>query len=90
MQKIVIQGQNKLTGSAKINGSKNSILSMIAASLLTSDEVILEDVPQLRDIVTMTRIVEDLGLSTTYDKDTRELKIKFENEENVTACRAVT
>ncbi|MCH7504786.1 UDP-N-acetylglucosamine 1-carboxyvinyltransferase [PVC group bacterium] len=85
MQKIVIQGQNKLTGSAKINGSKNSILPMIAASLLTSDEVVLEDVPQLRDIVTMTRIVEDLGLSTTYDKDTRELKIKFENEENVTA-----
>ncbi|MCH7590624.1 UDP-N-acetylglucosamine 1-carboxyvinyltransferase, partial [PVC group bacterium] len=85
MQKIVIQGQNKLTGSVKINGSKNSILPMIAASLLTSDEVILEDVPQLRDIVTMTRIVEDLGLSTTYDKDTRELKIKFENEENVTA-----
>ena len=85
MQKIVIQGQNKLAGSAKINGSKNSILPMIAASLLTSDEVVLEDVPQLRDIVTMTRIVEDLGLSTTYDKDTRELKIKFENEENVTA-----
>ena len=52
MDKFVIRGGNPLLGTIKISGAKNSALPCMAAAILTEDEVILENIPQVRDIET--------------------------------------
>ncbi|MBI4397517.1 MAG: UDP-N-acetylglucosamine 1-carboxyvinyltransferase [Candidatus Omnitrophica bacterium] len=61
MEKIVIEGGRKLRGEVNISGSKNSALPILAAAILSSDESIIENVPQLRDIITMLKILKELG-----------------------------
>ncbi|MFP5234069.1 MAG: UDP-N-acetylglucosamine 1-carboxyvinyltransferase [Acidobacteriota bacterium] len=61
MDKFVIRGGNPLQGSIKISGAKNSALPCMAAAILTEDEVILENVPQVRDIETERKLLESMG-----------------------------
>ncbi|MBI4970471.1 MAG: UDP-N-acetylglucosamine 1-carboxyvinyltransferase [Candidatus Omnitrophica bacterium] len=61
MDKIVIDGGRRLKGQVEISGSKNSALPILAAAILTSEESVIENVPQLRDISTMIKILKDLG-----------------------------
>ncbi|HOO55275.1 MAG TPA: UDP-N-acetylglucosamine 1-carboxyvinyltransferase [bacterium] len=65
-----ITGDTKLKGSVKISGSKNASLPIIAASLLTPDEVVLNNVPNLRDIQTMMVVLDELGAKVTYENGT--------------------
>jgi UDP-N-acetylglucosamine 1-carboxyvinyltransferase len=58
---LVIQGGEKLNGTVAINGSKNAALYAIAASLLTEDEVIYYNVPEISDILSMKQILQSLG-----------------------------
>src|ERR1700679_897444 len=50
MDKFVVRGGNPLLGTIKVSGAKNSALPCMAAAILTEDEVILENIPQVRDI----------------------------------------
>ena len=52
MDKFVIRGGNPLVGTIRVSGAKNSALPCMAAAILTEDEVILENIPQVRDIET--------------------------------------
>lgn len=61
MDKFVVRGGNPLLGTIKISGAKNSALPCMAASILTEDEVILENVPQVRDIETERKLLESMG-----------------------------
>jgi len=61
MDKFVIRGGNPLLGTIKISGAKNSALPCMAAAILTEDEVILENVPQVRDIETERKLLESMG-----------------------------
>ena len=61
MDKFVIRGGNPLLGTIKISGAKNSALPCMAAAILTEDEVILENIPQVRDIETERRLLESMG-----------------------------
>ncbi len=61
MDKLVIRGGNPLLGTVKISGAKNSALPCMAAAILTADEVILENIPQVRDIETERRLLESMG-----------------------------
>ncbi len=61
MDKFVIRGGNPLQGSIKISGAKNSALPCMAAAILTEDEVILENIPQVRDIETERKLLESMG-----------------------------
>ncbi len=61
MDKFVVRGGNPLLGTIKISGAKNSALPCMAAAILTEDEVILENVPQVRDIETERRLLESMG-----------------------------
>ncbi len=61
MDKFVIRGGNPLQGSIKISGAKNSVLPCMAAAILTEDEVILENIPQVRDIETERKLLESMG-----------------------------
>lgn len=61
MDKFVIQGGKKLRGEVKASGSKNSCLPILAAALLGEGESIIENVPNLRDISTMVKLLRALG-----------------------------
>ncbi len=61
MDKFVIRGGNPLLGSIRVSGSKNSALPCMAAAILTEDEVILENIPQVRDIETERKLLTSMG-----------------------------
>lgn len=61
MEKIVIEGGRSLVGDVSIGGSKNSALPLLAASILCEDRVILENIPDLKDIDTMCLLLTTLG-----------------------------
>jgi UDP-N-acetylglucosamine 1-carboxyvinyltransferase len=62
MDKIVIEGGNPLKGTVKTSGAKNAALPAIAACLLTGGWHHLDNVPHLKDIVTIKRIMSELGV----------------------------
>jgi len=61
MDKFVVRGGNPLLGTIKVSGAKNSALPCMAAAILTADEVILENIPQVRDIETERRLLTSMG-----------------------------
>jgi UDP-N-acetylglucosamine 1-carboxyvinyltransferase len=61
MDKLRIQGGRQLQGSVRISGAKNSALPAMAAALLTSEEVVLQNVPLVNDIYTARRLMRELG-----------------------------
>jgi UDP-N-acetylglucosamine 1-carboxyvinyltransferase len=61
MDKFVIRGGNPLLGTIKVSGAKNSALPCMAAAILTQDEVILENIPQVQDIETERKLLTSMG-----------------------------
>jgi UDP-N-acetylglucosamine 1-carboxyvinyltransferase len=61
MDKFVIRGGNPLVGTIHVSGAKNSALPCMAATILTEDEVTLENIPQVRDIATERRLLASMG-----------------------------
>ena len=61
MDKFVIRGGNPLVGSIRVSGAKNSALACMAAPILTDEEVILENIPQVRDIETERKLLAAMG-----------------------------
>jgi UDP-N-acetylglucosamine 1-carboxyvinyltransferase len=61
MDKFVIRGGNPLLGTVRISGAKNAALPAMAAALLTEDPVILENIPQVRDIETTRKLLSAMG-----------------------------
>jgi UDP-N-acetylglucosamine 1-carboxyvinyltransferase len=61
MDKLVIRGGNPLLGTIRISGAKNAALPAMAAALLTDEPVILENIPQVRDIETERRLLSAMG-----------------------------
>jgi UDP-N-acetylglucosamine 1-carboxyvinyltransferase len=61
MEKFVIRGGNPLLGSIRVSGAKNSALPCMAAAILTEDEVVLENIPQVRDIETERKLLVSMG-----------------------------
>ena len=68
MEVLVIEGGKTLQGEVKISGSKNASLPLMAASLLTEEPVILEDVPNLLDVKIMMEILAELGVKVDYKR----------------------
>ena len=66
MEKIVVRQSNPLTGKVKISGSKNSALPIIAACLLGTEPIILEEVPKLKDVEIILKVLESLGTKIEY------------------------
>jgi UDP-N-acetylglucosamine 1-carboxyvinyltransferase len=61
MDKFVIRGGNPLLGTVRISGAKNAALPAMAAALLTDEPVILENIPQVRDIETTRKLLSAMG-----------------------------
>jgi UDP-N-acetylglucosamine 1-carboxyvinyltransferase len=62
MDKLVVRGGNPLLGTVRISGAKNAALPCMAASLLTEEPVILENIPQVRDIETTRKLLAAMGV----------------------------
>ena len=65
MEAFVIRGGKRLEGSLRVDGAKNAVLPILAASILTEDKVTLDDVPQITDAAHMAEILEILGCGIT-------------------------
>ena len=63
MDKLLIKGGKSLSGTVTISGAKNAALPELCAALLTDEPVTLENVPQLQDVVTMLKLVRNMGVS---------------------------
>ena len=62
MQKLKIVGGKRLVGEVRASGAKNAALPIIAAALLTAEEVVLHNVPDLADVVTMGKLLNGMGV----------------------------
>jgi len=71
MDKFVIRGGERLTGSVRISGSKNASLPILAASLLTDGPSVFDNVPDLADIRFMSLLMARLGAELTRDEQGR-------------------
>jgi UDP-N-acetylglucosamine 1-carboxyvinyltransferase len=61
MDKFVVRGGNPLVGTIRVSGAKNSALPCMAAAILTEEVVTLENIPQVRDIETVRRLLASMG-----------------------------
>ncbi len=68
-EKLIISGENRLQGTVRIDGAKNSALSIMAATLLTKDVCILRNVPRLTDVETMAAVIRKLGIKVEWRGD---------------------
>ena len=79
-----IRGGKKLSGEVRISGAKNAALPILVASLLAEGETVLNNVPDLKDIHTMLRVIEFLGAKCDFDTANNILRItvgKIKNAE---------
>lgn len=79
MDKFVIKGGARLHGEIEVEASKNSILPIISASLLTDKEVIINNVPEISDLFKMVEILKSIGGKVDYLKKDKVLIIKNDN-----------
>jgi len=67
VDKFLIQGGVPLHGEIAVSGAKNSALPALAACLLTSERVVLDRIPPVRDIATMEQLLEHTGARVEID-----------------------
>ena len=83
MEKLFIQGGRRLSGTVKVSGAKNAVLPVIAASLLASTPSVIEEIPDLDDVKTITEVLQYLGLDTR-----REPGSLFVDSTGIKSCEA--
>lgn len=67
MPSFVVDGGNPLSGSIRPAGNKNAALPALAATLLTGEEVVLDNLPRIRDVMTLLEILESLGARVEWE-----------------------
>ncbi|MFC2316236.1 MAG: UDP-N-acetylglucosamine 1-carboxyvinyltransferase, partial [Selenomonas massiliensis] len=86
MEQLVIHGGNPLRGRVKIGGAKNAVLPIIAAALLGSRGVsVLDDVPALEDVYTISSVLRSLGVKADYSAAEHRLRIDASEIKTVSA-----
>lgn len=93
MERLIIRGGNRLEGETAVSGAKNSVLPVLAATLLSRDESILHRVPRLRDICAMREILAHLGVrvvreDTSLRIDAKNIRTATVNIEAMRRLRA--
>ena len=76
MDCLVIKGGTPLKGEVKISGAKNAALPLMAATLLTDQECVLRNLPNLSDVRFMCRILESLGAEVKTGRGTVRVRAK--------------
>ncbi|MCM3693117.1 UDP-N-acetylglucosamine 1-carboxyvinyltransferase [Neobacillus niacini] len=71
MEKIIVRGGQRLNGSVKVEGAKNAVLPVLAATLLASDgKSVIRDVPTLSDVYTINEVLRNLNAEVAFDNNT--------------------
>ena len=70
MCKYIVSGGNKIEGKLDIRGAKNSILPIMAATILNENKSIIHNVPNISDVYIMIKILESIGCKVDYNNDT--------------------
>lgn len=73
--KFVIRGGKKLSGTIPVSGAKNAVLPIVAATLLTDEECVIDNAPRITDVFTLISIIQSLGG-----------KIEWTGENQLTVC----
>ena len=73
MARFIIRGGNKIGGTFRPLGNKNAVLPMLAACVLTDEPLVLENVPVIRDVENMLKLLADLGVAVARRGHTVEL-----------------
>lgn len=77
MEKIIIEGGIPLRGEVTPSGNKNAALPILTACLLTDEPVILRNIPQIKDVIDMRKLLENLGVAVeALDRNTWQLTAK--------------
>jgi UDP-N-acetylglucosamine 1-carboxyvinyltransferase len=84
VDKLLIQGGVPLSGEIRVSGAKNAALPLMCAALLTGDELTLSNVPHLRDVSTMVRLLSQMGVEVSLD-DRLGLSLRAARLSNPTA-----
>lgn len=88
LEKMIIKGQNKLSGTISVSGSKNVALKVLVAACLTDEEVVIENVPLITDFKIMAEIIEELGGIVKINDHSISIRIKKFNTEKITLDKA--
>ena len=80
MQKLVIVGGKKLKGTIKISGSKNATLPILAASILSKNKIVIQNIPLVKDVETMIDLLSLLGLKIKLFRKRKKLEILNSNK----------
>lgn len=80
MHRIIIDGNNELSGKVKISGSKNSAVALVPAAVLCDEEVSIANVPNISDIDALEEMLDFLGATVTKQDDV--MKIDSSNIQN--------
>ncbi len=83
MDRIIIKGKADLHGSIKVGGSKNASLPILVSSLLSNEDLILRNVPDLEDITNMKKLLKEFGVNIVTKNQTLILNSK--NIQNIKA-----
>ncbi|PQD96133.1 UDP-N-acetylglucosamine 1-carboxyvinyltransferase [Pradoshia eiseniae] len=71
MEKIIVRGGNRLEGTVRVEGAKNAVLPVLAATLLASEgKSVLRDVPELSDVYTINEVIRNLNTEVTFSNNT--------------------
>ena len=79
MAKYIVQKSGPLVGTVEISGAKNAVLPIMAASLLTDEECEILEVPALRDVDVMCKLLHSIGSKVNEDFDNNRIHIKKGN-----------
>ena len=86
MDKFAVEGGHKLQGEVEVLGVKNGILPMIAASILAAKgRTVIHNVPNFRDVTTLSQILRKMGATVDYNQVSRVIEIDCESINNFTA-----
>ena len=82
MEKIIVEGGNKLRGEVNVSLAKNSVLPIIVSSILSPNDIVIKSAPMLEDVVVLTDLL--LGMNCNIESnENSDLKINTSNLENV-------
>ena len=73
MDQFLIQGGHPIDGEVVISGAKNAALPLLAATLLASTPMTLTNVPDLKDVTTLIKLIEGMGVTVQRDGDRVEI-----------------
>ena len=81
MEKIIVTGGQTLNGNVRVEGAKNAVLPILAASLLASKNVnMIKDVPNLADVHTIAEVLKSLNANVEYNVEKNEMMINASME----------